>query len=214
MTGRTPPWYFRRPLVPTSPHLYRAGPQLRCGQREDEGMRIIAMIVGFLMLSASADATLCRRKNGLLAFRSGSCRAREKPVSAADIGAAGAQGAEGSPGSEGPQGPAGPGARWALVSGSGAILAQSGGITVVTSTNGAHVLDFGASLAGKVLQATTAYLDSESAGDGRVNVGLCGGGAAGITCDPPANDDHHVFAYTVNAAGTLNEPHPFFIAAF
>jgi hypothetical protein len=28
------------------------------------------------------------------------------------------------------------------------------------------------------------------------------------------NDDHHVFAYTVNAAGTINEPHPIFVAAF
>jgi hypothetical protein len=85
---------------------------------------------------------------------------------------------------------------------------------MVSSSGGAHVIDFGMSLAGKVLQATTAYIDAEDAGSGRVNVGICGGGAGGITCDPPVNDDRHVFAYTVNVAATLNEPHPFFVAAF
>jgi hypothetical protein len=177
-------------------------------------MRIVTMIVGLLVLSTSADATLCRRKSGVLVFRPGACKGKEKALSAGDIGAVGPTGPEGPRGPEGPPGAAGPAARWALVSGTGAILAQSGGISIVPISSGAHVIDFGASLAGKVLQATTAYTDTESAGDGRVNVGLCGGGAGRITCDPGMNDDRHVFAYTVNAAGTLNEPHPFFIAAF
>lgn len=174
-------------------------------------MRIILWTVALALLPTSADAALCRRRNGVLVLRSGDCKRKEKAVSAVEIGAVGPQGPQGL---VGPAGPAGPGARWALVSGTGTILAQSGGISVVSSTNGAHVLAFGTSLAGKVLQATTAYLDVGSAGNGRVNVGLCGGTAAGVTCDPGVNDDQHVFVYTVNAAGTLNEPHPVFVAAF
>jgi hypothetical protein len=141
-------------------------------------MRIVTTVVGLLIRSTSVDATLCRRKSGVVLFRPGACKGREKPLSAGDIGAVGQTGPEGPRGPQGPAGPAGPGARWALVSGSGTILAQSGGITVVSSSNGAHMLDFGASLAGKVLQASTAYTDDESAGNGRVNVGLCGGAPA------------------------------------
>ncbi|HXJ34085.1 MAG TPA: hypothetical protein VMS22_08585 [Candidatus Eisenbacteria bacterium] len=171
-------------------------------------MRTTIVLLTLMMAMTSAEAVVCKRKNGSLALRSDTCKKREQAVSAADLGVVGTAGMQGPPGAPGP------GARWALVSGTGTILAQSGGISVVFTDSGAHVLDFGESLAGKVLQATTAYTDAESAGDGRVNVGLCGGGAGRVTCDPGMNDDHHVFAYTVNASGTLNEPHPFFLAVF
>lgn len=177
-------------------------------------MRTATMLAALLLLSTVADATLCRRRNGVLVVRDGACRTRERVVTASEIGAVGATGAEGPRGPEGPAGPAGPGARWALVSGAGTILAQSGGIAIVSSSNGAHVIDFGVSLLGKVLHATTAYTDAESAGNGRVSVGLCGGGAGRVTCDDGVNDDRHVFAFTVNVSNTANAPHPFFVAAF
>src|SRR5213593_1028239 len=51
-------------------------------------------------------------------------------------------------GPQGPAGPAGPNAKWALVAPSGAIIAQSGGISSRHVGDGFYVLDFGASVQG------------------------------------------------------------------
>src|SRR2546421_12706732 len=59
-------------------------------------------------------------------------------------------------GPAGPAGPAGPGAsaRWALVGPSGAIIAQSGGITARHAGDGYYVLDFGAPVTGHLILAS------------------------------------------------------------
>ena len=57
-------------------------------------------------------------------------------------------------GAQGPPGPAGPGARWALVSPSGAISAQSGGLSARHAGDGYYVLDFGSSVQGHLIFAS------------------------------------------------------------
>jgi hypothetical protein len=119
-------------------------------------------------------------------------------------GAPGAQGAQGPQGPQGPQGaqgpagpvgPAGPGARWAQFKADGAILAQSGGITLTQKQPGAYWINFGSSLVGKALFATVRWGDVAY-----INVVRCGGGVDGTICSF-GNDANHLFVGTVNTSG-------------
>ncbi len=120
-------------------------------------------------------------------------------------------GPRGPAGPAGPVGPAGPAARWALVRADGSIVAQSGGITPTAKpAAGVYILDFGASLAGKLL-----LVSSANAGDtsdrGTASVGICGGTPEGGTC-PTGNDANHLRVITRNKGDDVAGDHPFYIA--
>jgi hypothetical protein len=126
-------------------------------------------------------------------------------------GPVGPRGATGPAGAAGPVGPAGPSARWALVRRDGSIVAQSGGISPTAKpAAGIYILDFGASLAGKLLMVSSA-----NAGDttdrGTVSVGMCGGSPEGGTC-PTGNDLNHLRVITRNKGDNSAGDHPFYIA--
>jgi hypothetical protein len=117
----------------------------------------------------------------------------------------------GAQGPAGPAGPAGPGARWALVRADGTIVAQSGGITPTAKPSvGAYILDFGGTLAGKLILASSA--NTADLGDrGTVSAGICGGTNEGSTC-PSGNDTNHVRVITRRAGDDTAEDHPFYVA--
>jgi hypothetical protein len=117
----------------------------------------------------------------------------------------------GARGPAGPAGPAGPGARWALVRADGTIIAQSGNITPTAKPSvGAYILDFGSSLAGKLITVSSA--NAADLGDrGTVSAGICGGTTEGSTC-PSGNDTNHVRVITRKAGDDTAEDHPFYVA--
>jgi len=86
-------------------------------------------------------------------------------------------GKRGRKGAKGNPGIAGPGAIWALVRGSdGAILDQSGGVSAVRQFAGGYFVNFGTSLAGKLLLATPEWQISDLARSAQV--ARCGGSAS------------------------------------
>jgi len=117
----------------------------------------------------------------------------------------------GARGPAGPAGPAGPGARWALVRADGTVIAQSGGITPTAKPSaGAYILDFGSTLAGKLVLVSSA--NTADLGDrGTVSAGICGGTSEGSTC-PSGNDTSHVRVITRRAGDSIAEDHPFYVA--
>ena len=162
--------------------------------------------VGTLQLRNNA-VTAAKVKNGSLLradFRAGQ-------VPAGLRGPAGPQGPAGPAGAAGPAGPAGPSARWALVRADGTVLAQSGGITPSAKpATGVYIIDFGSSVAGKLVVASSA--NSGDVGDrGTVSAGICGGTTEGSTC-PSGNDTNHVRVITRQAGDDLAGDHPFYIA--
>jgi hypothetical protein len=120
-------------------------------------------------------------------------------------------GPQGPQGPQGPAGPAGPSARWALVRADGTILAQSGGITPTAKpSTGAYILDFGSSVADKLILASSA--NAGFTGDrGTVSAGPCGGTPEGSTC-PSGNDTNHVRVITRKAGDNTAEDVPFYVA--
>ena len=129
-------------------------------------------------------------------------------------GAPGADGAAGAAGQTGPSGPAGPGAKWALISKDGVILAQSGGITVAHPFAGAYYANFGSAVTGKTVQVTNAYRDDDSSFRGAPLASICGAGTEGSTCViAGTNNTSTVFVGTETLAGA-NENHAFYIAVF
>src|SRR6266516_1067344 len=118
----------------------------------------------------------------------------------------------GAPGPAGPAGPAGGGgasAKWALVDPSGAIVAQSGGITVTSHSTGQYILDFGSASHAKLILASPA-IAKDSGGRGTVVVGPCGGTAEGFVC-PSGNDTNHVIVRTYAVGNITQEDHPFYV---
>ncbi len=114
-------------------------------------------------------------------------------------------------GPRGPAGPAGPGARWALVRGDGTIVAQSGGISPTAKpAEGSYILDFGSSVAGKLILVSSANT-GDTTDRGTVSAGMCGGTTEGSTC-PSGNDTSHVRVITRRAGDSIAEDHPFYVA--
>jgi hypothetical protein len=134
-------------------------------------------------------------------------------IPAGPVGPAGPAGAAGPPGPAGPAGPSGAGAKWALVRPDGGIAAQSGGVTLTAKpTAGQYILDFGSSVAGKLIVASSGQANDITF-RGVVSAGPCGGGAEGSTC-PAGNDANHVRVFTDNPGETATEDHAFYIAVF
>jgi hypothetical protein len=153
--------------------------------------------VGTLQLKNNA-VTSAKVKNGSLLsadFKSGQVPA----------------GPAGKAGPAGPPGPAGPAAKWALVRADGTIVAQSGGITPTAKpAAGVYILDFGSSLAGKLILVSSSNT-ADTTDRGTVSAGMCGGTTEGGTC-PTGNDTNHLRVITRGKGDDVAEDHPFYIA--
>lgn len=116
-------------------------------------------------------------------------------------------------GPPGPAGPAGPAAagRWALVLPSGAIVAQSGGITARKAGDGYYVLDFGTSVVGKLIFASPARSSEDRNPAGGIQAGPCTTTQEGDNC-ATGNDPRFVAVFTYGTGGPLREDHAFYVA--
>jgi hypothetical protein len=96
--------------------------------------------------------------------------------------------------------------QWALVRSDGAILAQSGGITInaTQASVGEYFLDFGTSLANRPVSVVLHYGDGGITGD--VSATPCGGTAVpgGFDCSfiTGVNDANHLFVRTEGNTGS------------
>jgi hypothetical protein len=115
-------------------------------------------------------------------------------------------------GPAGPAGPAGPGAKWALVSPSGAIIAQSGGISSRRAGNGYYVLDFGASVQGHLILASYSRSSDDRSAPGGIRAGTCTTASnEGDNC-VTGNDPRFVAVITYDAGGIIPVNHSFYVA--
>jgi hypothetical protein len=102
-------------------------------------MKVLLIVLSVFMLGTvhEASAALCRTKAGVLTERS-SCKKKESPVTADQVGARGAdglvgpQGPAGLPGPQGPAGPAGPAGTGGGGGGSGLEIVDANGADVGT----------------------------------------------------------------------------------
>lgn len=117
-------------------------------------------------------------------------------------GPAGPAGPTGAAGAAGPTGPAGPQGRWAHVLGTGAIAAQSGGITVSRFSAGTYFVTFtGANILDKPVLATGSRLSSTT---NYVTATPCGGGPQGLAC-AASNNSNTVLVNGLDAAGAFDD---------
>ncbi len=179
------------------------------------GATLIGFGVSAISMPAEADV-LCKNKKGAVSARS-ACKGKETAIDLGSVGLVGPKGDKGDPG------PAGSGARWALVKYDGAILAQSGGISVTTDLtcpngscscagsgpcNALYYVDFGNSQTNKAIQATATSVSSactttgNCGSTGAMVATLCGGGPTGTTCEGSGiNDTSHVAVFASNPSG-------------
>ena len=137
---------------------------------------------------------------------------------AGPAGAAGPAGPPGATGATGPAGPPGTGGggetiRWAVVRPDGGIAASSGGVTLAAKPGtGQYLLNFGSSVAGKLILASSGYAGNDVATRGETSAGPCGAPTEGIVCST-SNNQNTVLVQTRSGAGTL-EDHSFYVAVF
>jgi hypothetical protein len=118
----------------------------------------------------------------------------------------------GKQGPPGPTGPAGAGARWALVAPSGAIIAQSGGISSRHAGNGYYVLDFGSSVQGHLIFASHSRSSDDRGAPGAIRAGTCTTATnEGDNC-VTGNDPRFVAVITYDAASVIPVDHSFYVA--
>jgi len=117
-------------------------------------------------------------------------------------------------GPQGPQGPAGPagaGAKWALVAPSGAIIAQSGGISSRHAGDGYYVLDFGASVQGHLIFASYSRSSDDRGAPGAIRAGTCTTSSnEGDNC-VTGNDPRFVAVITYDAGSVIPIDHSFYV---
>lgn len=93
--------------------------------------------------------------------------------------------------------------RFALVDATGKLVGQSGGLAV-TQVGLTVIVNFGASVAGRPIQATLAPSGSDLTG--QISAAPCGGPSAAnpnaVTCPAPYNDANHVTVQTADNKGT------------
>jgi hypothetical protein len=118
----------------------------------------------------------------------------------------------GAQGPMGPAGPAGPGAKWALVAPSGAIIAQSGGISARHVGDGFYVLDFGASVQGHLIFASYSHSSDDRSAPGAIRAGTCTTATnEGDNC-PTGNDPRFVAVLTYDTGSIFRIDHSFYVA--
>jgi hypothetical protein len=117
-------------------------------------------------------------------------------------GPAGAAGPAGPAGAAGAQGLAGPQGRWAHVSGTGTVIAQSGGITASRFSAGSYFVTFtGANVLDKPVLATASRLSGST---NYVTATPCGGAPQGIVC-ASSNTSNTVLVNGLDAAGAFDD---------
>jgi hypothetical protein len=118
----------------------------------------------------------------------------------------------GKQGPPGPAGPAGAGAKWALVGPSGAIIAQSGGISARRAGDGYYVLDFGAAVNGHLIVASYSRSSDDRDPPGAIRAGTCTTASnEGDNC-VTGNDPRFVAVITYAAGSVLPVDHSFYVA--
>lgn len=118
----------------------------------------------------------------------------------------------GKQGPPGPPGAAGAGAKWALVGPSGAIIAQSGGISSRHAGTGYYVLDFGASVQGHLIFASYSRSSDDRGAPGELRAGICTTATnEGDNC-VTGNDPRFVAVITYDAGSVLPVDHSFYVA--
>ncbi|HLY49026.1 MAG TPA: hypothetical protein VKR21_07505 [Solirubrobacteraceae bacterium] len=96
--------------------------------------------------------------------------------------------------------------QWALVRDDGAVLRQSGGITVTHSAGtGLYFLNFGSSVDSRGVSVT-----NWNSPAGAPSAAVCGGPAPLVTCPAGVNDTNHLFVGTTSTAGAFAD-HSFFV---
>jgi hypothetical protein len=140
-------------------------------------------------------------------------------IPAGPRGAPGAPGAPGPAGARGPTGPAGTAStKWALVGKDGTLIAGSTGVVVVQASAGQYYVNFGSSVAGHAVEATSVWRNADFAVRGSVVVAICG--STGTTPPPDTytctlnNNTNTVYVVTLNANNSLPESHAFYVAVF
>lgn len=126
-------------------------------------------------------------------------------------GAAGPAGARGPTGPAGAQGPPGAAAAWALVSGSGGLIAGSAGVTVQHPSTGNYYVVFTSAVTGHALLATQAYRDTDGFPRGGILATSCGGGTEGSTCGV-SNTTSTVHVIVEDNTNTVLADHAFYVA--
>ena len=112
-------------------------------------------------------------------------------------------GPQGAQGPTGPAGPAGPQGRWAHISSTGTILAQSGGITVNHFGAGTYFVSFtGANVIDKPALATASRVSLSA--PHFATVSPCGGAPQGASC-AASNNTNTLVVNTIDAAGTFSD---------
>jgi hypothetical protein len=163
--------------------------------------------VGTLQMKNDAISATKVKKNAITSAKVKNGSLLRKDFKAGQLPA----GPAGKPGPAGPAGLPGPGAKWALVRADGTVVAQSGGVTPTAKpAAGVYILDFGSSLAGKLIIASSSNT-ADTKDRGTVSAGLCGGTPEGGTC-PVSNDTNHVRVITRAKGDDQAEDHPFYVA--
>lgn len=182
---------------------------------------ILAVLVvggGYALAGTGGAIRACSHKHTHVLY-TGKCKKGDRKLSWNTTGPQGPQGPQGSQGPQGAAGAAGapgPAAQWALVSGDHTtILAQSGGISIETTSGAGVYLNMGQDVSGEVIEATAAYTDADNGFKGPIMATICGGAPYGGTCTAAGtNDTHHVWVFTENQGGTGGENHAFYVAVF
>ncbi len=137
-------------------------------------------------------------------------------IPAGPRGPVGPPGPAGAAGARGPTGPAGTASgstsQWALVSGSGGLIAGSGGVSVQHPATGNYYVVFGSALTGKAILATQALTPTDGGFRGGIAANICGGGTQGTTCTT-SNTTSTVHVIVSNNANSAAADHPFYVAA-
>jgi hypothetical protein len=91
--------------------------------------------------------------------------------------------------------------RWALISDSGAVLAQSGGVSVEQHLTAAYWLDFGSPVTSRPIMVTIHWPE-----EGTAAAAPCGGTGTpgGVNCSF-INDGNHLYIQTRNSTGTSTD---------
>jgi hypothetical protein len=90
-------------------------------------------------------------------------------------------------------------------------VSQSGGITLAAKPGtGQYILNFGSSVSGKPILATSASAGGDTSTRGATSASPCGGGSDGVTCTA-ADVNTNVLVTTRDATGAAQD-HAFVVA--
>ncbi len=179
---------------------------------------VIALLAigGLVMGSAASASVLCAKKNGVVVLRAAACNKKEAPMNPVALGLQGPQGIQGI---QGIPGPAGPGAQTAVVTATGAVIAQSGSLVIAPLSIGPGYYSVHAStdITTKTVVVTTFATVSDGSFRGAPVYIVCGTGPNQTDCSsvPGVSNDNKTLIVVTTAAGdSSTAAHGFSIAIF